>query len=358
MRNLICALALLLALAPIATPAHAQTTDVSVAAQAALAWMRGQQGDDGGFPGFGPGDTADAVMALAAAGLDPNGEVKNGASPVSYLGNQAAGYAAGGVGAAAKLALAAVAAGKDPRSFGGLDLAAVVGRSYNAASGQYGADVTGHCLALLAARSMGAAAPPAALARLRGLQLPDGGWSFDGSAATGSDTNTSALCVQALVAQGDRAALPRALAYLRSQQNGDGGFPYSQTSQFGSDSDANSTAAAIQALAALGEDTGPAQQALLALQNPSGAFRYQAAAPDDNALATYQSVTGLLAKPLPVAIAAVPGAQDALAPAPAPTALPATGTPSATAPALLALALVLLACGALMHRRGAEAQSI
>jgi LPXTG-motif cell wall-anchored protein len=354
MRRIVSALAAALALVVFVTPAAGQPAGNEPLARA-VAWTRSQQQADGGFPGFSPGDTADVVIGLAAAGVDPNGVLLNGNSPVSYLGNQAAGYATKSVGAAAKLTLAVVAAGKDPRSFGGVDLLAEIGKSYNAATGQYGADVTGHCLALLAARSVGANAPQAAIARLQALQNADGGWSFDGQAASGSDTNTAALCAQALV--GHAVDAQRALAYLRSQQNPDGGFPYSKTSSFGSDSDANSTALAIGALSALGQDAAAARQALIALQNPSGAFRYQAAQPDDNALATYQALLGLSNRPHPVVSTSVPGALEALAPtqAPAvPAALPNTGAAHEPALALLVLLALALIVGAFTIRRAAR----
>src|SRR5205085_6396915 len=133
---------------------------------------------------------------------------------------------------------------------------------------------------------------------LNQAQLADGGWSFDGSAATGSDTNTTALAVQALVAAGAPGdATTRGIGYLKSQQNADGGFPYSKTSSFGSASDANSTALVVQALAAAGVDPRTLKQsggdpidALLDFQNASGAFRYQAAQSDDNDLATAQAI--------------------------------------------------------------------
>jgi LPXTG-motif cell wall-anchored protein len=350
MRRIVGALAAALALVTFVAPAGAQTAGGEPLARA-LAWVQSQQQPDGGFPGFSAGETADAVVGLVAAGVDPNGVLREGNSPVSFLGNQAASYATRSTGAAAKLTLAVVAAGKDPRAFGGVDLPAEIGKGYSPATGQYGADVTGHCLALLAVRSVGAAAPPAAIARLGALQNADGGWSFDGQAASGSDTNTTSLCAQALVAHG--ADAQRALGYLKSQQNADGGFPYSKTSSFGSDTDANSTALVIEALAALGQDTATARQALVALQNSSGAFRYQASQPDDNVLATYQALLGLSNRPQPVASVSVPGAQEAIAPTTpaAPAALPNTGGAPEPALALALLALLGMVCGAVVRRR-------
>ncbi|WP_322513139.1 prenyltransferase/squalene oxidase repeat-containing protein [Chloroflexus sp.] len=330
-------------------PVAAQSAVVA----AALQWVAGQQQADGSFAGFGPGDTADAVVAFVAGGQQPP------ASAVNYLAGQAASYGTSSAGATAKLILAAVAAGRDPLNFGGVNLARQLGSTYSATTGQYGSDVYGHALALLAIKAMGAQPPAAAIDRLISLQLRDGGWSFDGAAATGSDTNTTALAVMALVGRARAAdALNAARAYLRGQQNPDGGFPYSQTSAFGNASDANSTAAVAMAIIALGEDPSGAAwkqgdatplSALAAFQNSSGAFRYQNAMPDNNALATYQAIPALAGRALPVVTTSIPAAQSLIAPA---TALPRTAGEAQPVAPLLALAgLLLIVVGKALQRR-------
>lgn len=349
-------LGLILGLAPVA---QAQSSSSGV--PGIVSWMRTAQQADGSFPGFGPGDTADALVGLVAAGENPGTFTQGSNTPLSYVQSQAATYAASGTGAAAKLVLAAVATGADPTNFGGVNLLQVLGASYDPATGQYGPDVYGHALALLALKAVEVPAPNAAVGRLFDLQLADGGWSFDGAAATGSDTNTTGLVLQALAglrqADGARA---NALAYLETQQNADGGFPYSQSSPFGNASDANSTASVLLGLRAAGEDLSSSRwskgggivAALNSFQNPSGAFRYQQALADDNALATYGALTALVGTPLPVRSAAIPGAAALLVPAaaPAPTTLPATGGP-VLALAGLAVAGMLLSVGGLVLRR-------
>jgi hypothetical protein len=351
-----------LALALLAFQAPAAYAQSAAAAQTkALSWIQSQQQPDGSFPGFGPGDTADAVMAIVASGEDLDGFADGSPSPVEYLKDQAAAYIANGTGATAKLVLAAVAAGEDPTAFGDVNLLAEIGKTYDAVTGQYGADVYGHALALLAIKASGATAPAEAVSRLEELQLEDGGWSFDGTSETGSDTNTTSVALQALAGQGSpSAASASGIAYLKSQQNDDGGFPYSQSSSFGADTDANSTAAVLQALAALGEDPESADwspsgaspiEALVSLQNDGGAFRYQEAQADDNALATYGALLGLAGEALPVRTASVAGAQAAVAPA---ATLPATGAGDAPAlPALLVTALALVMAGLATRRMGA-----
>lgn len=299
-------IALLLTLA--ALPAQAADPAQEEAGQA-VAWLVAQQADNGSFAD-NAGVTADAVSALVAFGGDPNGVLKNGNSPVSYLGTQASSYATKSVAGAGKLMLAVVAAGKDPLSFGGVNLVEQVQKDYDAATGQYGETATDQAFALLALASVGQTVPVTAVAALETFQLPDGGWSYDGTAETGSDTNTTALAVQAFIAtKSGTAALQKAQQYLVSQQNADGGFPYSKASSFGSDSDANSTANVMQALVALGVDPNTLKQgdntplsALVHFQNDNGAFRYQDAYPDDSALATAQAVPALLLKAFPLKV--------------------------------------------------------
>ena len=288
-------------------PAFAQAGTADAAVQQAVAYIRTQQAPDGTFAGFGAGSTADAIYALVAAGANP-AEFKNGgASAVEGL-IKAAPEAAKDTGVAAKFVLASLLAGQDPHALGGIDLIAAVQNGYDAAAERYGNDTTSEALAVLALQAAGDPVRLASIAKLEQQQLPDGGWSFDATAATGSDTNTTALVLQALIsASGTPEARTKALSYLRAQQNADGGFPYSQTSQFGNASDANSTALSIQAILAAGEsmsdwvkDGKSPVERLLAFQNPSGAFRYQDSAPDDNQLATYQAVPAIAGKTFPM----------------------------------------------------------
>lgn len=324
------------------------------AQQRAIDWIKDQQQDDGSFPGFGPGDTADVVMALVAAGENPTKLIKAGKSPLDYLQSQAPTYIKSGAGAISKLILAATATGLDPRSFG-TDLAKDLGDVYNADTGQYGGDVTGHCLALTAIKSMGATPPAKAFSRLQELQLADGGWSFDGSEASGSDTNTAAVCIEALVANANKGPMfDKAVAYLRSQQNDDKGFPYSQSSAYGNASDVNSTALAMRAYKALGEDTKAIQQALEGWQNANGSFPFQASTPEDNALASYQAALSLFGATLPINQQSIDGAQSLIGPAEPQPALPNTGVAEHLLVPVVLFALIATVCGFMLRRRSAH----
>ena len=335
-------------------------------ATAALDYLKTQQNADGGFgSGFSPdsalSSTADAVLAIVAAGGDPAAFDKGGNTPLTYLASQAPSAAAGGD--LAKLILAATAAGQNPRQFGGVDsvakLEALIGTD-----GKIGAAADtffGHCLAVLALKSAERPVPAAAVDLIKAAQQTGGGWAWDGSTATAADTNTTALAVQALAAAGEAPtgkAIAQALSYYQGIQNDDGGWPYQSPSSFGTATDANSTAVTIQAILAAGQDpsgaewttaTGQTPVAVLeALQNPSGAFAWQATARDDNLLATVQALPALAGKPFPLATMA---AGPAAAPAPVST-LPVTGGPAIYLALPLIVAGLALAAGgyALRHK--------
>ena len=328
-----------LGLAQGSTPATAPTPTPDPTQEAltrAIAYLIEQQAPDGGFVGLGgetdPGVTADAVSALRAAGfrgltVEP---VINPA--VGYLERQAAAYAATGPGQAAKLALAAVAAGREPTSFGGVDLlAAATAPPATPAAGTpppaslpgiYGDDLYDHALVVLALAAANRPVARAAIDALRGSQGEDGSWALDGATAPGAgDSNTTALIVQALVAtgNGEDPMVAAALDYLRSVQTTNGQFAFQASEPLVAD--ANSTALAVQAIVAAGQDVasadewGNAARGLAAFQNVGGAFRYQDAEAADNLLATLQAIPALAGVPLPVGIACEASPAAATAPA-------------------------------------------
>jgi prenyltransferase beta subunit len=297
-------------------PALAQAdTDV------ALAYLETQQNADGGFgSGFSPestvGSTADAVLAIVAVGGDPAAFDQGGNTPLSYLAANAPSVATGGDLAKLILALIAVGTGEDPRTFGGVDSVARL-ESMIGVDGRIGGEndiFVGHTLAVLALSSAQRPIPAASVAHIKAAQQENGAWAWDGSSETAADTNTTAYAVQALFAAGEDAgsdAVTRALAYYEGIQNTDGGWPYQSPSEFGTATDANSTAVIIQALLAAAQDPTGADwttaegntplSALEAFQNESGAFAWQAAVPDDNLLATVQALPALAGKALPFA---------------------------------------------------------
>ncbi|MBT3150800.1 hypothetical protein HTV45_07845 [Streptomyces sp. CHD11] len=146
-------------------------------------------------------------------------------------------------------------------------------------------------LALLAQHTAGAEPPKAAVDWLTGQQCADGSFApyrADTSKAcddtTTVDTNQTAAAVQALAALGGHDAVTdKAVAWLKSVQNKDGGWGYTA----GGASDTNSTSVVVGALAAAGEkpaevtkDGKSAHDALLELElgceaDGAGAFAFQ-----------------------------------------------------------------------------------
>jgi hypothetical protein len=293
---------------PGASPAASPTTGDPVLR--AVAYLQSQQAADGGFLGFSgtgdPGVTADAVLALVAAGKA--GVPVDVSAAVAFLTANGEAYALTGAGQAAKLVLALSAAGANPRDVGGFDAVATIVAGQDADSGVYGTGVYDHCLAMLSlvqAREP-FADPEQTFEALRARQIPDGSWSFDGTATAGAgDSNTTAICIQALVAAGlaEDDMVQGGVDYLRSIQLPQG-FPFQPGS--GAVADANSTGIVVQALIAVGED--PSSEAwqnvggsLLLFQNPSGAFRYTMEPPDDNLFATLQALPAIAGQAYPIA---------------------------------------------------------
>ena len=307
-----------------ATPGSLSESTAISPVEAASTWLREQQDASGGFLGFSgepdPGTTTDAVMALyAAQQRDPAAAASLDAA-LAYLerDENAAAYAETGPGQAAKLTLAAVTGGRDPRDFAGLDLVAAMTAPLatpvpDGIGGIYGDDLYDHALVLIALTAAGEAIPDTALEPLRAAQGEDGGWAFDGSTAAGAaDSNTTALAIQALVAggHGDDPMVDRGLAFLSTLLAPDGGFAYGPADPLVAD--ANSTALVLQALIAAGEDAaspewGNAALALARFQTPSGGLRYMAADEEPNLLATLQAIPAMEGFSLPVVRACAEG---------------------------------------------------
>jgi len=133
-----------------------------------------------------------------------------------------------------------------------------------------------------------------ALTWLKDQQKADGGWAFAEGDLWTSDSNSTALVVQTLIAGGVDASDPaivRAIAYLADVQTEDGGWGWDSSS---STADGDSTAVATQALLAADIDpmagwdwaqmlTASDQitltvrkpmDALFALQTDAGAFQW------------------------------------------------------------------------------------
>ena len=291
-----------------------------------VAYIASTQQPDGGFGGFGPGQTMDAIYAIRAGGVDPNEITNGGNSPADYLVANAAGATSSA--AAAKAALAAVALGLDPESVGGVDLIAAIEAGYDDGTGRYAEDDFGHSIAIMGLACTGFDPGPGALQALLETQLDDGGWGFEGA----SDVDTTAIALQAVIAAGTPLtddAVEAAVAYLQGAQATDGGWGFTPD-----ESNTSSTAFAVQALLAAGENPlsaeyetaagGPIDY-LLSQQAEDGSF-----AGFDPAFATNQVVPALAGR----SFCDAPSTPITNEPPTTPTATPtATATPTQTATA-------------------------
>lgn len=280
----------------------------------ALTYLRAQQNADGGYPGFSgpasdPSVSADAALAFISSGISP-GDVKQGdTSLLDYLHATASGLKTG---PAAKYLLVAANIGEDPASFGGADLLSLSTAEQNA-DGVYGGSYFVHALVVLAhalAESPDAAKQLDNGVLLRAQQV-DGGWGFDAKGT--SDTNTTAIVVQALVASGQGGdGTTRGMAYMEGTLLSSNLYPFDAKS---GDGDADSTAYVLQAkIAARANPTEitRTRAALVALQNPSGAFPFQRAAPSDNLLATIQAIPAVNGRAFPAISPSLASAANAM----------------------------------------------
>lgn len=185
-----------------------------------------------------------SVMALAALGADAG----NADFLKTVDGQTANDYAT--------YILAITALGEDPRTFGNENL--VAGLRSKASAGQLGdaAFVSDDMFGLVALRSAGVDASDSLIAQevayVKNKQLADGSWDFSSSRTAGS-VDFTAMGIMALLAGGVSASDPaivRAADYLLDAQNDDGGFPIEP----GAASNAESTAWALSAIYAMGED--------------------------------------------------------------------------------------------------------
>ena len=280
---------------------------------AAVAWLTTQQDETGGFIGFSgepdAGITIDALYALSSA---PEPDTASIDAAVAFLLENGADYAAAGPAQASKLAMALVIAGHDP---GELGLPELISAGFPSEDDVAGGDPPfcgfgpfDHALCLLGLVATGQEIGPAHIEPLVAAQVENGGWAFDGSTDPATaDSNTTSIVIQALIAAGIDPTDPlvqNGLGYLASVIDPEqGGFAYDANT--GLIADANSTAVAIQALIAAGEDAssdewGRATDALAGFQNASGAFRYQHEFPDDNLYATVQVIPALAGTAFPL----------------------------------------------------------
>jgi Putative Ig domain/Squalene-hopene cyclase C-terminal domain len=305
-------------------------------AQAGGNWLASQLTPQGYIPVSGSPNTADlsatanTILALASAGVDPSGAQ----NALNYMEQNVDAYVtqdgSDGPGQLGLLILDAHALGVDPTSFGGTDLVSrLLGTQQTSGADaglfgtetqvdDYSAGVYQQGLALAALAGVGensGSQISAADTWLHAQQCPDGGWTSyatpenpcNGSPADyeGPDTNSTAFAIEGLSAQGDLGTpdANKAFRFLLRGQDSDGGWGYEPNAAGAPGStDPDSTAIVIQAILDLGKS--PTEVTLdrktanpvatlesfqIASGSDQGAFTYPGSGAA-NILATYQAV--------------------------------------------------------------------
>lgn len=301
--TLALATALLLALAAVASAA---TTD-KAAVKKGVHWMRGAGMSQFPETGF----QADALSALIAA--KRNGVKVTNAQRERFLKpirNDANSYAVS-AGSAAKVVLAAVAGGENPRCFGPIgektDFLDVLDAEYNQGRGQFGKTAFDQALAMLALKAAHQKIPSKAV-KFAKSRRGSYGWGFALSKKGGDDVESTAILIQGLRAAGvskKDGALRAALKWITYQRNTDGGYNPT-TAKVAGETQADTTAYAIQAADSVGAYRAimkKAKRALRALQQRNGSFRSQPSANSEfHGISTSNAVLALSGRHLPVVV--------------------------------------------------------
>ena len=231
----------------------------ALAASTPAGYLQGRQAPSGGFVeptgSSSPQLTAWAALGLKAAGASPGRALDYLVAHEDELTE---------VTDAELVATAESALGRRPDRL----LARI--RRAGRASGAIGPTVNSTVWGILALRQARQPAPRGAVRFVLRQQARSGGWSW--YAGGQPDSNDTAAAVQALRAAGvNGAPIRRALAYLRRLRNPDGGFELTP----GRGSDTQSTAWAIQAFVAARSPVPRGAAAYLhSMRRSDGSFRY------------------------------------------------------------------------------------
>lgn len=293
---------------------------------AAASWIAARQASDGGFFGQAqPADaTAEAIAALRVSG-DQSGAVWRALAYVRRAGPARASRPA----YAGRIVMGLVAAGQNPRDFGGVDYVSRITAAY--AAGSYETGVYAHALAVLGLVAAREPVPDGAITYLRANQCGDGGFAHDPGCVPRADTDTTSMVVCALAGArvpGSDLIRSRAREWLRSLRAAGGGYPHAT----GQAVNANSTGLAVSALACAGERDDQSVSVLRGMQTADGGVRYRASDAQANEYATVQAVPALAGSGYPVRVARS-GASGSGSPGPSSSSSPsspaAVGSPRA-----------------------------
>jgi len=268
----------------------------------ALDYLRGRQQSDGRIAAFAT--SAWAVMAIAAAGENPDTWTNGGDSIVDYLRNNMNHLDPNKATDWERFILAIVAAGENPRDFGGVDCVATLLDFYDGT--QIGDDtmLNDDFWGILALTAIGESQGVQNSKNfITSNQNSDGGWGWTASGA--SDADNTAAAISALIAASQSPGsqvITNALNYLKSRQQNDGGFSSEGATNAGVDT------WAISAIADVGQspvaDTwrksghSPIGH-LLSLQDTDGAFKWSTTQRSNPEWMTAYAIIALLGESWP-----------------------------------------------------------
>ncbi|WP_022910715.1 prenyltransferase/squalene oxidase repeat-containing protein [Aestuariimicrobium kwangyangense] len=275
---------------------------------------------------FTAGNLEDAILALASSEShsDVVAEMVDTLLPLAVDNS----YNAGSAG---KLALVAAVVGKDPRSFGGVDLIDVTTTSLATdptAGGSFGL-----ALAVLGLTRNNVDVPAAALAEVVSQQGPDGGYGYIETWNNNTfvtDPDSTALMISALLTLDGNGADPSITTALTKAQ----AWAKQNTTAPGywdNYSPANTTGLMAAALDDAGVDVQAATTWLKGIQLGDGGFPAALDSTDSNLMATNQAILGLAGASY-ATVTLVAGDSTSTPSAPASSA-PASSAPVTSAPA-------------------------
>lgn len=314
-RRLVAPLLTLAVVVALPTSAGATLTNQERAERGA-SFLAFAQKPNGSIPAFSPiGSTADAVLAFVATGVGRRDQIR---SALAYLRRQVIAGNVVGVGLQGKVVMAASAAKRDPRDFGGENLLKQIRSTIDDDGHMDDAAVFDQALGMLAIESAGVDPSAKVIGWLHDAQCPDGGWAYDAPYAPAtddehcddgdsdfftSDSNTTAYVIQAMEAGGAGSFDHDPFSFFDTVRDGDhGGWAYSTGFLV---TDSNSTGLVIQAYASADEPLpSGALDALRDLQyRRCGAWAFTwdgDARTEPDVGATIGAVPGILRTPLPI----------------------------------------------------------
>jgi Squalene-hopene cyclase C-terminal domain/Prenyltransferase and squalene oxidase repeat len=294
--------ALPMALAALAVAmGSAATPEAHADAGSGRAWLERAQNSDGGFAAS-PGQPSSAAMTtwvmlgLEAGGANPLDVVKGGNSPIDFLRDARITSATD----LERTVLALEGAGINSRSFEGRDLIAQL-RSKRSGDGSWEGQVNITAFGILALRAASQGYVAKSADWLRDAQNSNGGWGF--APGRGSDADSTGAALQALAsAGGSSSAIADGARYLVRSQKGDGGWTLS-----GGVVNSQSTTWAVQGLVAArgsGSAISDGVSFLAKRQAGDGHYSYSAASDQTPVWVTAQALTAVTRRPFPLAAVA------------------------------------------------------